>query len=171
MIKGSDIVNVNLSWLYHMTQALDNAGIKRIFQTCDIRVGEDQLPDLDEFVIVSPMSSWASTQDGLGLLATLQLAVVAKQSPGETMKAFTRIVKIQTDTIEQALYGSERLLVDSMDSPEYALPFRSFDSNGNPTSIINPEGVRYERGTWVDRTPDGQLLQSWTTEITVNVYL
>ncbi len=169
MINGTAINNINLSWLHHMTEALKEAGIDYIFQTCDVRIGADQLPDKDDFVILSPLSRWGGTPDGLGLNVTLQIAVVAKQGPGEPLKAFTRIIDIQM-IIEQALYGSERLLVDSMGDQEFAIPFLSFDEDGNPQEVLDDEGLKYTRGDWVDRTPDGQVLQSWTTEINASIY-
>lgn len=169
MISGQDIKDINLSWLHHFSQALDGQ-VEYIYQTCDLRTGSSsELSMADEFVILSPMTSWGQSDDGLGLTVIFQLAVIVRQAPGERLKAFSRIVDIQM-IVEQALYGSERLLVTSMDAPEYAIPFLAFSEDGDPVGEINPEGLQYLRGTWLDRTPDGELVQSWTTSLTVTAY-
>lgn len=170
MRTGADIVNINLSWLSYMSQALDTAGIKYIYQTCDLRApAGDVLEDLPEFVILSPLNQWGVTADGMGVMANLRLAVVVDQNPGDILKAFSRNLAIQM-VIEQALYGSERLLETSMGAQEFAIPLHAFDDNGDPTAQLDAEGIRYERGLWNDGTPDAELRQAWTTSLQASIY-
>jgi hypothetical protein len=173
MIDSTLFVNINRSWLYFLSQAFAAAGIDFIYQTNQLRTNDaGQVELASDLVIASPANQWRISVDTPDTIEmNFRIGVLTKQDPGEVLVAHYRNQEIQA-VIQQALFAPERSLdgYSIGGSRTYAVPLRQFNSSGDPSSMLDEFGIRYDGGNiWNDQTPDGSDPQLWVLEIPITV--
>ena len=164
---ASDVLNADRSWLYHLSQALNVAGVECIYQAKQERFASGKEFDLGvDFAIASPANQWSFDEETRQVALTFRVGVVTSQEPGQVLAAHTRIFGLQT-VIEQALFGSDRLIVGA-GGKTYSVPLRVFDADGQPTGIL-PRGIDYQRAEWIDQSPEWENTRFWGMEISASV--
>lgn len=167
------ILEVDRSWLYHMSTVLDEAGIPYIYQARQERFPDNTEFTLSEdFVIVSPINEWTPDQDdGVDILeAKIRVGVVTSQEPGAVLTAHTRNLETQ-QVIENALFGPERFLSGyATGAKRFAMNLYTFDENGTPT-LKRANALEYGRGVWTDKSPEFENTRVWTIQTIVTVTL
>jgi hypothetical protein len=174
MLDGDLIRSISRSWLYFLSEALAGHDISLVFQPLAPRTSGGNPPNfLSGYVIAAPALEWrlSPTQpDTLEIL--FRLRVVTAQQPGDILQNYERNLAIQL-IVQNILFSDERRVAGySTGSPAYggfyAVPLYVFSSEGEPETISDPWGLRYNAAThWINRSIEGRDSHIWTLDVLV----